>query len=249
MNAGAGSSPLLKSVFLGLPQFTQFINIEIVWDLINVLREFFQFELEQNPKSQSKYSIANVLAGLLCVFQIIEVGAGTSVAVEEKDFIDALYTVIQRLYESPFDYNLSDFLSFLKCAHLVFVQKRQFSTGIIHAFAKRLAILQVHLPEADQAGVLLLIKQIFSKYPATRSCMLEADEDAFGGGFGDSSTLYRADINDPALSNAGETHAIFEFLHTYNQLLHRPSSINFKLVKSILQSSELPNECLGLTPL
>ena len=68
MNAGTGSSPLLKSVFLGIPQFTQFINIEIVWDLINVLREFFQFELEQNPKSQGKYCIANVLAGLLCVF-------------------------------------------------------------------------------------------------------------------------------------------------------------------------------------
>jgi len=41
MNVGTGSSPLLKSVFLGIPQFTQFINIEIVWDLINVLREFF----------------------------------------------------------------------------------------------------------------------------------------------------------------------------------------------------------------
>ena len=34
------SSPLLKSVFLGIPQFTQFINMEIVWDLVNVLREF-----------------------------------------------------------------------------------------------------------------------------------------------------------------------------------------------------------------
>lgn len=77
---------------------------------------------------------------------------------EEKDFVDALYTVIQKLYESPFDYSLSDFLSFLKCAHLVFIEKRQYSNEVIHAFAKRLAILQVHLPEAEQAGVLLLIK-------------------------------------------------------------------------------------------
>jgi len=29
---------------------------------------------------------------------------------------------------------------------------------IIHAFAKRLAVLQAHLPAAEQAGVLLLIK-------------------------------------------------------------------------------------------
>lgn len=34
-------SPLLRSVFLGLPQFTQYVNIEIVWDLIAVLREYF----------------------------------------------------------------------------------------------------------------------------------------------------------------------------------------------------------------
>ena len=36
----------MKSVFLGIPQFTKYINVEIVWDLINVLREFINFELE-----------------------------------------------------------------------------------------------------------------------------------------------------------------------------------------------------------
>jgi len=50
-------SPLLKSVFLGIPQFTQFINIEIVWDLINVLREYLNFELEQNPIHVNKFYI------------------------------------------------------------------------------------------------------------------------------------------------------------------------------------------------
>ena len=63
-----GSSPLLKSVFLGIPQFTQFINVEIVWDLINVMREFLSCELDRNPKNTGKYSIQNVVTGLLCVF-------------------------------------------------------------------------------------------------------------------------------------------------------------------------------------
>lgn len=57
---------------------------------------------------------------------------------------------------------------------------------------------------------------MFGKYPATRSCLLELDEDAIGGGFGDNNILYKADINDPALANAGQTHAVFEFLHTFN---------------------------------
>lgn len=154
------SSPLLKSVFLGIPQFTQFINIEIVWDLINVLREFLAYELERNVATVSRYSITNVLTGLLCVFQIIEVGAGSTFNVDEKDFMDSLYTVIQRMYEQPCDYTLGDFLAFLKCTHLVFVQKRQFQSEVIVAFVKRLALFQLQLPRAEQAGVLLLIKQM-----------------------------------------------------------------------------------------
>lgn len=74
----------------------------------------------------------------------------------------------------------------------------------------------MHLNTTEQAGVLLLIKQIMSKYPSVRSQMLEADEDAIDSGFGNPSQFYKAAINDPALSNARQTHAIFEFLHTYN---------------------------------
>lgn len=45
------NSPLLKGVFLGLPQFTSFVNIEIVWDLINVLREYLKLELEEEESN------------------------------------------------------------------------------------------------------------------------------------------------------------------------------------------------------
>ena len=57
------------------------------------------------------------------------------------------------------------------------------------------------MPVEEQAGILLLIKQIFSKYPSARSMLLDNDEDAIGGGFGSTTQFYRADINDPALSN------------------------------------------------
>jgi len=42
-----------------------------------------------------------VLAGLLCAFQIIEIGAGTSFNVDEKDFVNALYSILARLFEQP----------------------------------------------------------------------------------------------------------------------------------------------------
>jgi hypothetical protein len=97
-------------VFLGLPSFTQYVNVEIVWDLINVLREYLRMALdeednpEENKKAEAdpnfirlrkrKSNVSNILSGLLCSFQIIDVGAGNAFNVEEKDFIDALYSVI-----------------------------------------------------------------------------------------------------------------------------------------------------------
>jgi hypothetical protein len=49
------------------------------------------------------------------------VGAGTSFNVEEKDFIDALYTIIIKFYDNPTKYEMSDYLAFLKCMGIVFI--------------------------------------------------------------------------------------------------------------------------------
>ena len=80
------------------------------------MREYFKVELtESNTSSQSTNSISNVLAGLLCAFQIIDVGAGSTFNVDEKDFVSALYAVIQRLFEKPITPVLEhkDFMAFL----------------------------------------------------------------------------------------------------------------------------------------
>jgi hypothetical protein len=62
-------SPLLRSVFLGLGQFTKYVNVEIVWDLIAVMREYFKIELIETSTQKSRdQGISNILAGLLCAF-------------------------------------------------------------------------------------------------------------------------------------------------------------------------------------
>lgn len=69
------------------------MNIEIVWDLIAVLREYFVVQLgEQNDEM----NVSNILSGLLCAFQILEVGAGTQFNVDEKDFFSALYAILNQ---------------------------------------------------------------------------------------------------------------------------------------------------------
>ena len=200
----------LRAVFLGLPQFTQYVNLEIIWDLIAVMREYFKVELnESNTSAAATHSVSNILAGLLCAFQILDVGAGQAFNVDEKDFVTALYSAVARLFEKPLPRKAEqlDFIALLKCMDFVFNKKKQLSVDMVNAFVKRLAILQMHMQPAWQAAVLLLIKQLINKYASARSAMLDFEDDSVTGGFAMTprQALYRADLNDPQLANASQT--------------------------------------------
>ena len=82
---------------------------------------------------------------------------------------------------------------------IVFNKRKQLSVDIINAFVKRLALVQMHLPQAQQAALLLLIKQIMNRYSSARSAMLDFDDDSVSGGFAATPTTaqYRGDLNDP----------------------------------------------------
>ena len=59
-----------------------------------MMREYFKIELLEMTQANRDQGISNILAGLLCAFQIMEVGAGTVFNVDEKDFTNALYAVL-----------------------------------------------------------------------------------------------------------------------------------------------------------
>lgn len=140
---------------------------------------------------------------------------------------------------------------------IVFISKKQLSSELINAFVKRLALLSVHLLPQYQAGTLYLIKQMLNKYPSARSQMLEIDDDSVQGGFAltPKTQMYRGDINDPQVSNAGKTHIVFEMLHVvdyWTTYIKKHNSgdnrrdevklahLNLKLAKCILSSESLP---------
>lgn len=50
-----------------------------------MMREYFKIELLEMTQANRDQGISNILAGLLCAFQIMEVGAGTVFNVDEKD--------------------------------------------------------------------------------------------------------------------------------------------------------------------
>ena len=49
--------------------------------------------------------------------------------------------------------------------------------------------------------------------------MLEIEDDSVEGGFGitPQKAMYKANLNDPQLSNAGKTHILFELIQTFQQ--------------------------------
>lgn len=178
-------------------------------------------------------------------------GAGNAFNVEEKDFINALYAVIGKLFENPESYKLSDFLAFVKCMTIVFINRRQYSNDLVSAFVKRLAMVSVHLQGPEQAGLLLLIKQILTKYPSSKSSLIELDDEGLSNAFQGPQGLYKADINDPQLSNASQASIVLELvlimssnLSKLKPLVYEPS---VRLAKSILHNDQLPSEFLGVS--
>ena len=115
--------------------------------MINVMREYFTvqlFETENQSLERANQSVSNILAGLLSVFQIIEVGAGQAFNVDEKDFVGALYAVIQRMFEQPqqiLKTTQKDFIGLLMSIDLIFCKKKQISVEVINSFIKRLALM------------------------------------------------------------------------------------------------------------
>lgn len=57
------TSPLLGSVFTSLPSFAQHVNVEIVHDLVSVLRDYVKVESERK-----NLNLSNLIKGLLCAF-------------------------------------------------------------------------------------------------------------------------------------------------------------------------------------
>ena len=83
--------------------------------------------------------------------------------------------------------------------------------------------------------------------------MLDFEDDSVDGGFSitPSTALYRAEVNDPQLSNASQTQAVFEFNHTFNywtNLAGKQNQVNFRLAKCILLNDTIPNDLISATP-
>ena len=108
----------------------------------------------------------------------------------------------------------------------------------------------VHFQPHEAGAALLLIKLAFGKYPITRS-LIEQDSDSLPQNSASFHMMYKADINDPALSNASESNILFELVQlSLRKTWISPSQMLIKkLARSIAANEPLPQEVLGFTAL
>lgn len=103
----------------------------------------------------------------------------------------------------------------------------------------------------EQAGLLLLIKQILTKYPTAKSSLIELDDEGLHTTFLGSTGLYRPDLNDPQLSNASQCSIVMDLVTTISQSTVMKGKSQYdpavRLAKSILYNEALPQEYLGVT--
>lgn len=167
------TSPLLRDIFIGLPSFCTHVNIEIVYDLVTNLREYVADELDRKG-----LLLPNLISALLCTFQIITLSAGNAFNdVEEKEFVNALYRVINLLFTHSHEVEPTDFLALFKTLHISIIQRKQYSITMVRAFIKRIMVVILHLDIPIQAGALLFVKQVINRYPALRDLTDESELD------------------------------------------------------------------------
>ncbi|OQR87805.1 nucleolar complex protein 3 [Achlya hypogyna] len=174
-------SPAMPAVLEGLTKFAYLINLEIMIDLMKVLKTLLR---EDILPLQSAFHA--VLTGIKTLQ-----GPGAELKVDDKEFVDVLYKLLLRFVEGE---NVASFPAALQCVEAVFVRRKEIMVDRVAAFVKRLALISTCLPPHQVLAVSALVRSLFHRYNKLHQ-LLENDQDRVASG------VYRADVNDPDFSN------------------------------------------------
>ena len=205
------NSCLLKSVLTHLPLKAGFLNIEMIWDLLEVLKGYIKDGLACGRLAGGE-RLDGVSAGIHCALGILNSSYGKGFDTDERVFVNALYTLIGLVMTSP----ATNFLikNLLLSLHIVFITKKQFSQELISAFVKRVCLLTLHLPGIYVPPLLLFVKIVGERYSHVGG-MLEQGEDTgdIGG--------YNHEVNDPVLAEAKSSTILTELGVVYGRWVGR----------------------------
>ncbi|RQM28890.1 hypothetical protein B5M09_003944 [Aphanomyces astaci] len=161
-------SPAMPAVLEGLTKFAYLINLEIMIDLMKVLKALLKEDI---------LPLAAALQAILTGIKTLQ-GPGQELKVDEKDFVDHLYRLLLRFAQGE---NVACFNTALHCVEAVFIKRKEIVVDRVAAFIKRLLVVSMYLYPHQMLAVSALIRSLFHRYSKLHQ-LLENDQDRVASG-------------------------------------------------------------------
>ena len=147
----------------GVAKFSHLINIDIVYDLVEMLKNMCKAD-----GMATESAIQCVLAALRTL------SGGKELKFDDGPFLAYLYKILLRLTSSHGNKHVG---IAMMCVQHAFLKRREHSMDRVAAFVKRLAIvsLQFDRPEHTMA-TLAVMRSLFQRYPTTTQLLDPEDE-------------------------------------------------------------------------
>lgn len=175
-------SPLLPVVLEAMAHFSHLINLELLLNLVEVLKDVIADKLI--PLESSMHTV-------ITAFQAIKL-QGDSLTVDLKDFYTHFYPLLEPSMASPSRYSILLPLV-IRSLELMILHRRVLALDRVAAYAKRILTLSLHLPPQCVLAVLIVLNLIYRKYPKTQQ-MLDTEISGMGH--------YMPEVADPEHCNA-----------------------------------------------
>uniref|UniRef100_M4BN64 Nucleolar complex protein 3 homolog n=1 Tax=Hyaloperonospora arabidopsidis (strain Emoy2) TaxID=559515 RepID=M4BN64_HYAAE len=179
-------SQALPAVLEGLAKYAFLINLDIMIDLLKVLKVLL--------REEDVLPLPAALQAVLTGVRALQGPGGQELMIDEKEFVDILYRLLYRFADGEAGSDSSCFPNLLQCVEAVFLRRKEIVVERVASFVKRLLLVAQHLPPHQALATLSLLRGLFHRYAKLQQ-LLESDTDRVASG------EYRADIGDPDFAN------------------------------------------------
>ena len=211
----ARPAKLMAPVLESLSKFGHMVNIDLMGDFLQILREITE-ELLQN-KDLNANEVRQILLCIMTSFSLVANLPPRKVVVDLNKFVDYLYSLLPNLsLDTDIEFShkslrLMDPLSsnelnikpsvnistkaelFLRCLNMIFFNSKSGSSKRALAFTKRLYLAALHLPEKTDVALLKFLEKLMGKYGEIKT--LYSTEDRIQNG------VYHPEVNETERAN------------------------------------------------
>jgi nucleolar complex protein 3 len=212
----ARPAKLMAAVLESLSKFGHMVNIDLVGDFLQVLREITEEILEN--KDLSSNEVRQVLLCIITSFSLVANLPSKKVIVDLNKFVDYLYSLLPNLSldtEIEFSHktlrlidplatielNLKPSVNvstkaelLLRCLNAIFFNSKSGSSRRALAFTKRLYLSSLHLPEKSTIALLKFMDKLFGRYDEIKT--LYSTEDRIQNG------VYHPEVDETERANS-----------------------------------------------